>query len=204
MKLEQQAHKWFAKGVEKSAKFRRDFIELRRTMMDAAFCFIEARECIGHGNWLDFLELHKAEIAPRTVQFWIAMAEQAIEWVKEAQPTLKSLTELHKAAREIVIQSPKPLVALLRDLREMRKFGEYDAVKYAAQKRLLNNGQIEFDFAAVLEPLDALCHFGDSKYSFVYPEGKDETEFIGELETKLDAALTRVRQIKQHGRVIET
>lgn len=204
MKLEVQANKWFAEGVKKSTKFERDCTELRRTMVDAAFCFLEARELVGHGNWLAYLDLHKKEIGPRTVQRWIKLAEDATAWVLAGQPALKKISEIHAAARDLIFQSPKSLVALGRELGQFRKFGEYDAVKYAAQKRLLSNGQIEFDFAAVLEPLDALCHFGDEKYQFVFPAGRDETEFIGELETKLETALTRVRHIKQHGRVIES
>lgn len=202
MKLEAQAAKWFADGVKKSAKFQKDCAELRRTMMDAAFDFLRARECVPHGQWLDFLELHRAEIKPRTVQFWMRLAEDAKEWVLAAQPGLKTVNELHAAAREMIFQSPKGLVTLGRELGQFRRFGEYDAVKYA-QRKLGGGAQIEFDFASAVPVLDALCRFGDEAYDFIYPAGVDEENFLDELETKLDSAIKRVRQVKQRGRAIE-
>ena len=203
MKPEQQSHQWFSKGVAKHVEFNRQFKLTRQAGIDAAFFFLQARACIEHGDWSQFLELQAEKISPRQVRFYIQLAEEAIQWVQREKPAIKKVSELHLAAREMVMQSPKGLVALCRELGHMRKFGEYDEVKYA-QRKLGHSGQIEFDFAKVIGPLDVLCHFGDENYNFNYPEGVDTVQFMTEVETKLEAALARVRQIKQHGRVIET
>lgn len=203
MKLEQQSHQWFSKGVAKHVEFNRQFKLTRQAGVDAAFFFLQARACVEHGDWAQFCELQADKISPRQVRFYIQLAEEAIQWVQREKPGISKVGELHLAAREMVMQSPKGLVALCRELGHMRKFGEYDEVKYANRK-LGRQGQIEFDFAKVLAPLDVLAHFGDENYTFTYPEGKDQAEFITEVEAKLEAALQRVRQIKQSGRAIET
>lgn len=200
-KIESKAHGFFLQGCQKHAAFERGLKQVRRDGIDAAFYFVSAREAIDHGQWLNFLDLHKERIAPRTVQFYCKLAEEAIAWVREAQPQLKTITDVQAAAREMVMQSPKPLVALCRELGFMRKFGEYDAVKY--QQKKIGNGQIEFNFKDVFSTVDLLTHFGDENFNVIYPEGKDELEAITELENKLETALQRVRQIKKNGRVIE-
>ena len=204
MKPELKAAQWFAEGVKKSHQFEDALRQTRRFMMDAAFNFMRARALLPHGSWGDFCELHGDEIAPRTVRFWCQLAEEAIAWVRVADPKLKSLDEIHAAARDLVIQSPKPLVALCRHLGHMRPFGEYDAVKYAQRK--LGNGntaQFEFEFSDLLAPLDQLCHFGEDNYTFKYPKGVDEAEFLDEALAKSRAVVKRLEAIKQHGRIIE-
>jgi len=200
------AEKWFSRGVDKHLAFERGLKQARRDFTDAAFAFLRCRAAFEHGAWLEFLRLHSA-ITPRMVQHYIELARHAQDWVlrnPDITPKPKTADQVNELARELILHSPKPLVVLCRELKFMRPFGEYDAVKFASRR--LGNGtgeQIEFDFASVIEPLEALCHFGDEKYQFNFPSGRDEAEFIAEVETKLDAALTRVRQIKQHGRVIE-
>jgi len=82
----------------------------------------------------------------------------------------------------------------------MRKFGEYDEVKYKSKKLLGNGvGQIEFDFDKLAASVEVLTHFGDKNYAFKYPEGADEYQYINDVETKLEAALKRVREIKKNG-----
>lgn len=202
MKPEQQAAQWFIEGVKKSQAFDAGMRKIAKDFVDAAFCFLRSRELVPHGQWADFCELWATSISPRTVRRWCQAAESAIEWAKKANPGLKTTSELHACAREMMLQSPKGLVALCRDLKIMRPFGEYDAIKYAQKK--LSAGQIEFAFDSVFAPLDALAHFGDPKYQFVFPEGKDESTCIAEVKAKLQAALKRVEEIEQHGRVIET
>ena len=203
MKPEQQAAKWFAEGVKNSLLFDRDMKHAREHGMDAAFFFLRARELSPHGAWGEFCDLHADEISPRMVRFWCQLADEAVAWVKAAQPALKSITEIQAAARELVMQSPKPLIALCRELGHMRKFGEYDAVKYATRK-IGSTTQIEFDFLDLLAPMDHLSHFGDPNYTFKYPEGRDESEFIDLAIAKTRTALTRLETIKKHGRIIET
>lgn len=202
MKLESKAHGFFNEALKKNDAFIRGMKQVRRDLVDAAFYFLQARQCFEHGEWGTFCAMYKDRISDRTIRSYCQMAEAAIEWVREAQPALKSVIEIQAAAREIMLQSPKQLVGICREVGFMRKFGEYDAVKYQ-QKRIGNGNQIEFNFEQVVSSLDVLTHFGDSNYSFVYPDGKDEVEFMGEVEAKLEAALRRVREIKKHGRVIE-
>lgn len=176
--------------------------QVRRDGIEAAFSFLRARASFTHGEWIQFVDLHTKQISLRTVQFYCQLAERAREWVLDNQPSLTDLDSINRAAVEMVMQSPKPLIALCRELGHLRQFGEYDAVKYAERKG--GSTQIEFDFAKVMAPLELLAHIGDDNYRFNYPDGVDETAYISEVETKLEAALVRVRQIKKNGRIIET
>ena len=197
MKPELQAARWFDEGAKKHREFVRDSERLRHTMMDAAFFFISARELVPAGEWLIFLEARKDVVRPRTVRFWIAIAEDAMKWVLEFNPKLKKVSDIQAAAREVVIQSPKALIALWRELRFMRPFGEYDSVKYAAQKRLGNGqAQIEFDFEKLSSTVDVLAHL--DKYELRFPEGMDEKEALTNFKTNLLLAVSQVdSQIKQ-------
>lgn len=196
-----QAEKWFAKGVEQHEVFDRSVKTARRAAIESGFAFLRSRAAFEHGEWEDFVVNHP-NINLRTVRFYCQLAEEARHWVLDAHPGLRTLEEIQAAAISLVMQSPKPLIALCRELGHMRKFGEYDAVKYAERKS--SPGQIEFHFEKVTPFLDILAHFGDENYEFIFPEGVAEDDFIAELETKLDSALVRLRHIKKHGRVIET
>lgn len=200
MKLEVQANRWFAEGVKCHQIFNRAFKQARENAINAGFFFMSARELVPHGEWSMFCELHAQEIPERTVRFYLQLAESAIEWVKSEQPGLKKISEVHAAAREMVMQSPKPLVALCRELGHLRKFGEYDAVKYAQKK--LGSGQLELDFEKISSSLDLLTHFGEANVQLIFPEGKDQEQALAEVETKLETALLRVREMKRG--VIET
>jgi len=201
MSTESKAHGFFLEGVKKHGAFDRSLKQARADGMDAAFLFLQARELVEHGQWGQFLELHADRISPRTVRFYCQLADEAVLWVQADQPKLKLLSDIQVAARHMVMQSPKPLIALCRELGHMRKFGEYNAIKYAIKKS--GQAQIEFNFDKLTSSLDVLTHFGDENYSFVYPEGKDESEYLGEVEAKLEAALVRIRTIKEHGRVLD-
>lgn len=202
MKPENKAYALFKIGVEKAKAFDRNMKQLRRDGIDAAFAFQQAREVTPHGEWGLFCQVHQDEISPRTVRFWCALADEAIAWVKESAPHLKTIPEVQAAARDLVMQSPKPLIALCRELGHMRKFGEYDAVKYAQKKLGGGSDQIEFKFDELLAPLDHLAHFGEDNYTFNYA-GRDEREALDEAIAKTRAVLNRLEHVKQHGRIIE-
>ena len=202
MKPETKATALFNIGVEKAKAFDRDMKQLRRDGIDAAFAFLSARELVPQGEWGLFCEIHADTISPRQVRFWCALADEAIAWVKESAPQLKTIAEVQAAARDLVMQSPKPLIALCRELGHMRKFGEYDAIKYATKKLNGGNSQIEFAFDELLAPLDHLAHFGEDNYTFNYA-GRDEAEVLDEAITKTRAVLHRLEHVKQHGRIIE-
>lgn len=196
-----EARRWFEAGVKCNVDFLESWRRARATAINAGFLFIKSRSLCSELEWSALLADEAERIKPRTVQFYMQLAQAALDWAKAERPELAGAKLQEFALKSVMLMSPKPLVALLRDLRIMRPFGEYDAVKYAQKK--LGGGQFEFDFAAVLKPLDDLLHFGEANYQFIYPEGVDTVEFMSAVEAKLEAALARVRMIKQHGRIID-
>jgi hypothetical protein len=193
----------FKIGLDKARKFDRDMKQLRRDGIDAAFSFMAARELVAQGEWGLFCEVHAENISPRQIRFWCQLGEEAIAWVRSSNPKLNTVSEIQAAARDLVMQSPKPLIALCRELGHMRKFGEYDAIRYATKKLGGGTAQIEFKFDELLAPLDHLAHFGEDKFTFTYPAGRDEAEVLDEAITKTRAVLERLEHVKKHGRIIE-
>ena len=200
MKPEAKAHGLFLEGVKKHGAFDRGLKQVRADGMDAAFLFLQARQCVDHGDWVQFLELHRERISPRTVQFYCQLAENAIEWVRESHPKLKTIHEVHAMARTVVMQSPKPLIALCRELGHLRKFGEYDAVKYATRK--IGTQQIEFDFLKLQSSLDVICRLDDPNCHFIMPEGMESDQMWDTLEKKFETGLAKIRAARKQ--IIET
>jgi hypothetical protein len=66
------------------------------------------------------------------------------------------MERISAAARAMVMDSPKGLVALCRELKLMRRFGEYDAVKYRS-KQIKGNQQMEFNYSDAADTLQLLC-----------------------------------------------
>ncbi len=198
-----EAARWFLAGVKCGAEFLELWKRARANCVNSGFNFLKARSLCNDGEWLLLLQDYSATIKPRTVQFYMQFAEAALAWAKEQRPDLAGTKLQEFALKQVMLMSPKPLVALLRELRELRPFGEYDAVKYANKKLADADGQIEFHFADVLKPLDTLLHFGEAGFNFVYPEGADTVEFMTSVERKLETALARVRMIKENGRIID-
>lgn len=199
-KLQNNAHKWMMEGIKEHEAFNRDFKLAREHAINAGFFFLSARQHFEHGEWGEFLFGYTHKLSSRQIYFYSQLAKEAIEWVKHAQPKLIGIEKIQVAARALVMESPKPLIALCRELGHMRKFGEYDSVKYKAGKMRGDDSQIEFAFSAVTDTLDLLCSDAHIKY----PEGRDEVEALTELKGKLEAALKKVSTIIKHGRVIET
>jgi hypothetical protein len=196
------AERWFAAGVKENQQFLESWKRARAHAINAGFYFVKAQSVCPEGEWEIFLAAREDQIKRRTVYFYMQLASAALDWARTEQPKLAGPKLQAFAVKQVMLMSPKPLVALLRDLRELRPFGEYDAVKYAQRKNGL--GQIEFQFDAVIKPLDMLTHFGEPGYEFIYPEGVDEVQYIGEVKAKLRAALARVEEIERGGGIIET
>lgn len=201
------ASKWMQEGITQARRCRDAFEETKIRALNAGVLFAKARQEVGEGEFSIFVARYedRQETTRTTVYRYIQFSEGVLEWAKAEHPELVNKPEaLLKAAYKVVLQSPKSFVALMRQLGEMRKFGEYDAVKYATRK--LGNGntaQIEFKFDELLAPLDHLCHFGEDNYTFIYPAGVDESQFIDEAIAKGKAVVARLEAIKQHGRIIE-
>jgi len=187
-----KAFSWFTAGLKEADLGHAAWKQTRSHIITAGFYFQKARELIPHGEWGQFLNSNADKIRPRTVRLYIELAEAAVAWVQSESPKIAG-TELQRvAAEEVMLMSPKPLVALLRDLREMRPFGEYDAVRYAASKRGLPR-QVEFDFVSVSSQIEMLTHLTEPNYSLRVPEGTSQSDALRELETKLESALGAVR-----------
>ncbi|MBC8095746.1 MAG: hypothetical protein H7Y43_08030 [Akkermansiaceae bacterium] len=199
------AAKWMLEGIREHEAFDRTFRAARAHAMNAAFFFLSAREGLPNGAWGEFLIGYKTKISERKVQFYIQLATEAIAWVQAVQPELTDIKKIQAAAREVVMQSPKPLIALCRELGHMRKFGEYDSVKYAAGKRISNGAQIEFefDYEKCCASFEMLSHIDEPNFHFKCPEGKTETEALAELETRLENILAKIKTQRADALTIE-
>ncbi len=188
--------KWIQQAITQHEAFYSGFNKLKEHALNAGIFFLSAQQASEHGEFESELIACEGKISRTTVYRYIAFANEVLEWTKAENPKLTSMDDLRKAAVKIVLQSPKGYIALCRQLSLMRKFGEYDEVKYKA-KKLLGQGQIEFNFADLATSVEQLTHFGDANYTFKYPEGVDETEFINTVELKLEAALSTIRRLKK-------
>jgi hypothetical protein len=191
-----ETRRWFEAGIKESDDFRAAWARARSHAIKAGFYFLKARESCHPGDWQLFLESNTSKIRPRTVRFYISLAEAALGWAKTEEPNLIGQQAEQFAISQVLLMSPRPLVALLRDLRELRPFGEYDAIRYAQRKNIIP-GQIEFDFAVIDATLDSVLHLGEPNVTFRCPEGKTEFEALTELEAKFQTALDRIRAMKQ-------
>lgn len=199
------ADKWIKQAIAESALARKSFEATKVHALNAGWNFMQARlVCERDGEVFEnLIHAHEHQISRRSVFRYVEFAESALAWAAAEQPSLKAKpAELLKAAYKVVLQSPKPFIALMRQLGEMRKFGEYDAVKYAIAKR---GGvqQIEFSFDKVSSSLDLLTHLDDVNYVMNFGEGKDEAEALAELEAKLENALEKIRGYKNTRAAIE-
>lgn len=200
------ATRFFLQGLEKHAAFSRGLKQMRKDAIEAGFFFLQARSGFPHGDWEIFLDGYRDKISRPSVHQYMQLADLSLRWARYKHGDIKHPDALRDKAIEMVLVSPKPIIALARELGHMLKFGGYFEEDYQAKKsKRLGNGprQIEFSFAEVHTHLELLTHLGDDNFAMQYPEGKDEVEALVELETKLEAALARVRQIKQHGRILE-
>lgn len=193
-------------GITESRRCRDAFEETKIRALNAGVFFIKARAEVGEGEFNNLILRYeeRQEIGRSTVYRYIQFTEGALEWAAAEHPELRNKADaLLKAAYKVVLQSPKAFVALMRQLGEMRKFGEYDSVKYATRK-LGSPTQIEFHFDKVFGAVDLLSHLGDANYQICFPTDKDETEALKELRDKLRAGVERLDQIIERGHIIET
>jgi len=187
------AQKWFESGLQEAELFKTAWRKAREHVMRAGFFFIRARESCPNGDWSLFVQAQSGgRISERTVRLYMQLAEAALVWARMAEPQTAGGKLEEVATKEVMMMSPKPLVALLRDLREMRPFGEYDAVKYA--QRRLGNGQLEFelDFEKAFASVDVLDRLGSPGFTLNFPEGKSEEEGLTELREKMKSVLAKI------------
>lgn len=198
-----EATRLFLTGIEKHKAFDTSIKAARKQAVEAGFYFLRSRAAFDHGEWGVFCEVHRERISNRAIYNYMQLAELQARYVVYKDPTVTNLEDIIRLSVEQVLISPLPLVALTRELNHVLKFGGYFQEDYENKKlRLAGAGQFEFQFDKVSSTLDVLSHLGESNFTFKFPEGKDETEAWGEVETKLETALARVREMKQ-GRTID-
>ncbi|MDE2019382.1 MAG: hypothetical protein KGJ13_03475 [Patescibacteria group bacterium] len=192
MKIANNASKWMVDAIKLHNKFRQNFQASKEAALFAGIFFGKAQAECEHGAWGEMMEAYCGEISETTIRRYIEFADQVLGWVKSQNPKILSEEQLLREAKAFVLQSPKGYISLLRQVGEMRKFGEYDEVKYR-QRKMLGSTQIEFNFTDSVKHIEALTHLGEENYNFVMPEDSDPDQFLGDLETKLETALDRVR-----------
>jgi len=179
-------------GIEQANLARRTFRQLNLHMLNAGVAFIRARDAAT--DFAALVESYKSQISRASVYRYMAYAEAILRQAAEARPDLQDAADkLLDYAREMVIQSPRPLVAVLRADGALRKFGEYDAVRYQRRKLGLPRPLI-IRWPAVMDHLDALIRIADPSVRITVPDGTSEREGLRVLRDRLQAALEALDQ----------
>jgi hypothetical protein len=179
-------------GIEQASLARRAFRQLNLHMLNAGVAFIRARDAAT--DFAALVESYQSQISRASVYRYMAYAEAIIAQAAASKPELKDTDQLLEYARDMVIQSPRPLVAVLRADGALRKFGEYDSVRYQ-RKKLGIPKPIVLRWATVMDHLDALARIGeDHSVRVAVPDGTDERESLRVLRDRLQAALAALDQ----------
>ncbi len=179
-------------GIEQASLARRAFRQLNLHMLNAGVAFIRARDAAT--DFAALVESYKSQISRASVYRYMAYAEAILAQATEARPDLAGSTDLIiEYARDMVIQSPRPLVAVLRADGALRKFGQYDAVRY--QRRKLGMPRpIVIRWPAIMDHLDALTRISDASVRIAVPDGTNERESLRVLRDRLQSALHALDQ----------
>lgn len=180
------------KALAHSAEFVGLLAQAKAHAATAGWFFLQAKEVVGDGNWGDYVACFSDRIGRRTVTRYMEFTLEVIEWAQAERPALTSQMELLNHGIEMALESPRTFTQLLRELKLMRRFGEYDPERYQ-QKKLSEGGdqrgkQLELDFGRFTTGLRQLARL---------PEIPADTDLdLDELEHDLEAALTHVRELK--------
>lgn len=193
---------YMASGLAEHAEFVKAFHKAKAHAFRAGWFFLKAQAEITEGDWVDYLATYSNKVSTTTVYRYMDFAHEAMKWAESVHPNLDG-DALVKAALDMAMQSPKGYIALCRQLELMRKFGEYDAVKYAQKRIGGGSNQVEFKFTAGLTTLDMLTKLGEPDFNLVFPEDRQPAECLAEMESKLETALEKVRALKNAGKIVE-
>jgi len=195
------ADKFMRAGIAAAKSAKRNFIQTKLRMLDCGWYFAKARDSLKDGDFGDFLACYEKEVSRTSVYRWIGFLEDALIEVAKQKPALAAKPDaLLKQAKAMILMSPKAFTAVWRAEGEIRRFGEYDAVKYATGKMLGNGQQLELPFEKAIASLEALELFDHLQI----PEGKTETQALQELDAKLEKILAKVRAQLAEANTIET
>ena len=137
--------------------------------------------------WDLTLKKEAPELRQTTVGCYMDLSRDALMWTSDMHPQVTDRTKQEAIATTVMIMSPRPFVALLRNLQQMRPFGEYDAVKYRDSKRLGNGEQLELNFEKLMASFDVMDR---DDVVLKVPEGKDEAEAWAEIVQRCERLVT--------------
>ena len=186
------AAKYVEQGIQQHQQFIAAFRKAKEHALNAGFFFLSAQECAEHGDFESVLLKYEEQCGRSTIYRYIDFAKEVLEWARLEAGKDATADQLLTAGRSMVLQSPRGYIALCRQLSLMRKFGEYDEVKYKTKKLLGESKQLAFTF----EELTAHLKVYTTDFKLELPEGKDEAAALDELEAELENALASVRSRK--------
>jgi hypothetical protein len=200
---------WFEQAIKSHQETEGFLHKAKNAAIITGWFLLQARNACQHGEWEDIIGEFEGRISIRTVRAYIQFTEDALvsviaekkkltaEQVKGYELTNRELADaaLRDAAETVVIQSAANFTELARELRVFRKFGEHDAVQYAAAKARAAKGnteprQIEFNWELSLHGLRSLGAIDR------VPVDKLDVAKLADLETQLTAALAKVRDAR--------
>jgi len=191
----------FQAGLEAAKSARGHFRKSWEAMLDAGVYFRQAQETAPDGTFLLMCDQHIATISRRSIYRYIEHAETVLAAAAADRPDLKDdVRALLAHAKTMLVQSPKSMVALLRECGEMRKFGEYDAVRYQIRQA---DPQIRINWSRTVGWIDRLSNLSTGQIILDLPDGKQPDEALQELETKLTTALESVRAARTSSTITE-
>lgn len=150
------AAKWMEAGLIESKNCMQNAQKTKESALRAGYFFLLARKSFGHGDWGEFLLSYENKIKRRTVERYCEFTSAALEWTRKQNPTVTKPEKLLELAIPICLDSPKPYIALARDLGQFRLFGAYDEVRYAINKRKGDQLELNFSYETVIEQLSAI------------------------------------------------
>ena len=127
-----EAKTYLAKAAVQHKKFVSGFRNAKAAYLTAGAFLAKAHPLVLRGEWEPLLE--QCGLERTAAHRYETLYKEAMDWARAEHATLTDDAKLFKCALEMVIQSPKGLVALCRDLGEMKQFGTYDAAAYEAKK----------------------------------------------------------------------
>lgn len=182
--------RYIEQALKEHAAAVQAFRNCKERVLKCGFFFREAQANCNHGDFGAVLLKYEDQISKSSVYKYIDFANEVEAWVKAENPKLEGMQHILAAGIKMVLQSPKGYIALFRQLGEMRKFGEYDEVKYRAKKMLGESKQLSFSFELLASEFS---RYAENDFTVTVPEGKDEAEAYEELACKLEATAAKLR-----------
>lgn len=114
----------------------------------------------------ELLETIADQINERTVRRYMEFTSLVLEWAKKAHPRA-SEEKLLEFGKMMVMESPKPFTALLREVGQLvNPQFEHDPVKHQEKRFAAENGQLEFAFGTkTVAVLKALPEIGAATWA---------------------------------------